>query len=89
MKIEIFSKPNCIYCDKSKTLLKGLGLSYIENSINDYDTKQEFLEAINSYILNLGPYAVGKMLRLEPDHVEINTILKFINEDKYYRKWNK
>ena len=28
MKITIYSKPNCIYCDKSKALLKGLDLSY-------------------------------------------------------------
>ena len=51
--------------------------------------EEELLKMINSYILNQGHYAMGKMLRLEPDHVEINTILKFINEDKYYRKWNK
>lgn len=90
---------------KKAEMIKGLknratseeDLDIFYAAMNDADNairriknlEQEFLEAINSYIMNLGPYAVGKMLRLEPDHVEINTILKFINEDKYYRKWNK
>jgi len=50
MRIEIFSKPNCVYCEKSKTLLKGLGLSYIEKSIQDYGSKQEFIEAIGKRV---------------------------------------
>jgi len=62
MKIEIFSKPDCIYCDKSKTLLKGLGLSYIEKSINDFETKEQFLEAI------------GKRVKTVPQ-IKINSIL--------------
>lgn len=62
MKIEIFSKPDCIYCDKSKTLLKGLGLSYTESSINDFETKEQFLEAI------------GKRVKTVPQ-IKINNIL--------------
>ena len=62
MIIEVFSKPNCIYCDKSKTLLNGLGFSYIENSINDDNSKQEFLEAI------------GKRVKTEPQ-IKINSKL--------------
>ena len=30
MEIVIYSKPNCVYCDKSKALVKGLGLTYEE-----------------------------------------------------------
>ena len=44
--------------------------------------EEELLKMINSYILNQGPYAVGKMLRLEPDHVEINSIIDDINKMK-------
>tara|TARA_Y100000994_G_C15294225_1_gene276784 strand:- start:168 stop:434 length:267 start_codon:yes stop_codon:yes gene_type:complete len=62
MKIEIFSKPDCIYCDKSKTLLKGLGLSYTESSINDFETKEQFLEAI------------GKRVKTVPQ-IKINSVL--------------
>lgn len=50
MRIEIFSKPNCIYCTKSKDLLDGLGLQYIEKSINDYESKQKFLEEIGKKV---------------------------------------
>ena len=50
MKIEIFSKPNCIYCDKSKTLLKGLGFTYIESSINDFENKEQLVGIIDVMI---------------------------------------
>ena len=62
MKIEIFSKPNCIYCDKAKTLLKGLGFEYSEKSINDFETKEQFLEDI------------GKRVRTVPQ-IKINSRL--------------
>ena len=33
MKIVIYSKNNCIYCSKAKTLVKNLGLEYEEKSL--------------------------------------------------------
>ena len=33
MKITIYSKNNCVYCDKAKALMKGLGLSFEEKSL--------------------------------------------------------
>ena len=33
MTITIYSKNNCIYCNKAKTLLKNLGLEYEEKSL--------------------------------------------------------
>ena len=62
MKIEIFSKPDCIYCDKSKILLKGLGLSYVENSINDYDDKEQFLEAIGKRVKTVPQIKINSRL---------------------------
>ena len=62
MKIEIFSKPDCIYCDKSKILLRALGLSYVENSINDYNTKQEFLEAIGKRVKTVPQIKINSKL---------------------------
>ena len=62
MKIEIFSKPNCIYCDKSKTLLKGLGLSYVESSINDYESKEQFLEAIGKRVKTVPQIKINSKL---------------------------
>jgi len=62
MKIEIFSKPNCIYCEKSKTLLRGLGFKYIEKSINDYETKQQFLEAIGKRVKTVPQIKINSKL---------------------------
>ena len=62
MIIEVFSKPNCIYCDKSKTLLKGRGLSYVENSINNYNTKEEFLEAIGKRVKTVPQIKINSKL---------------------------
>jgi len=33
MKIVIYSKNNCIFCSKAKTLVKNLGLEYEEKSL--------------------------------------------------------
>ena len=33
MTITIYSKNNCVYCTKAKALLKGLGLSFEEKSL--------------------------------------------------------
>ena len=33
MTITVYSKNNCVYCNKAKTLLKNLGLEYEEKSL--------------------------------------------------------
>jgi len=39
MTILIYSKNNCVYCNKAKALLKGLGLEYEEKSLEkDFDS---------------------------------------------------
>jgi glutaredoxin len=39
MTITIYSKNNCVYCNKAKTLLKNLGLEYEEKSLEkDFDS---------------------------------------------------
>ncbi len=44
MKIVVYSKNNCIYCNKAKDLLKNLGLTYEEKSFEkDFDMDVEKL----------------------------------------------
>ena len=51
MKITIYSKPNCIYCDKSKALLKGLDLSYEEKMFGkDFKSPEELYEAVGKQV---------------------------------------
>tara|TARA_B100001564_G_scaffold66942_1_gene52734 strand:+ start:110 stop:373 length:264 start_codon:yes stop_codon:yes gene_type:complete len=63
MQITIYSKPNCVYCDKSKALLKGLGLSYEEKMFGkDFKSPEELYEA------------VGKQVRTMPQ-IQIDGVL--------------
>ena len=63
MVITIYSKSNCIFCDKSKALLKGLGLTYDEKMFGkDFNTPEELYEA------------VGKQVRTMPQ-IDIDGVL--------------
>jgi glutaredoxin len=51
MQITIYSKPNCVYCDKSKALLKGLGLTYEEKMFGkDFKSPEELYEAVGKQV---------------------------------------
>jgi len=50
-QIVIYSKPNCIYCDKSKALVKGLGLTYEEKMFGkDFNSPEELYEAVGKQV---------------------------------------
>ena len=51
MTIQIYSKPNCVYCDKAKSLLKGLNISYEEKMFGkDFKTPDELFEAVGKQV---------------------------------------
>ena len=51
MKIIIYSKPNCVYCDKSKALVKGLGMTYEEKTFGkDFKSPEELYEAVGKQV---------------------------------------
>ena len=50
MKIIIYSKNNCTYCNKAKTLLKNLGLSYEEKKYEDFESVDALLEDIGKKV---------------------------------------
>ena len=51
MEIVIYSKPNCIYCDKAKALVKGLDLKYEEKMFGkDFSTPDELYEAVGKQV---------------------------------------
>jgi len=50
-KIKIYSKPNCVYCDKSKHLLKTLGYEYEEKMFGkDFTTPEELYEEVGKQV---------------------------------------
>ena len=51
MTITKYSKPNCVFCDKSKALVKGLGLSYDEKMFGkDFNSPEELYEAVGKQV---------------------------------------
>ena len=50
MTITVYSKNNCIYCNKAKTLLKNLGLEYEEKKLEEFDSPQAMLEDIGKNV---------------------------------------
>ena len=50
MTITIYSKNNCIYCNKAKALVKNLGLEYEENKLEEFDSPQAMLEDIGKNV---------------------------------------
>jgi len=50
-KIQIYSKPNCQYCTKTKQLIKTLGFEYEEKMFGkDFNTPEELYEAIGKRV---------------------------------------
>jgi glutaredoxin len=50
MKIIVYSKNNCTYCNKAKTLLKNLGLTYEEKKYEDFESVDALLEDIGKKV---------------------------------------
>ena len=50
MTITIYSKNNCIYCNKAKALVKNLGLEYEEKKLEEFDYPQAMLEDIGKNV---------------------------------------
>ena len=46
MKVTIYSKLNCTYCSKAKTMLNSLGVKYDEKKLEDFKTVDDMLEDI-------------------------------------------
>ena len=46
MKVVVWSKYHCPYCDQAKALLSQKGYSFEERKIGDGYTKEELLEAV-------------------------------------------
>ena len=51
MSITIYSKPNCVFCDKAKSMVKNLGFEYEEKMFGkDFKTPDELFEAVGKQV---------------------------------------
>ena len=50
MEIVIYSKNNCVFCNKAKHLVKSLGYEYTEKKMEEFDSPQAMLEDIGKQV---------------------------------------
>ena len=51
MTITIYSKPNCVFCDKAKAMVKNLGLNYEEKMFGKhFNSVEELYEAVGKQV---------------------------------------
>ena len=51
MTITIYSKPNCVFCEKAKSMVKNLGFEYEEKMFGkDFKTPDELFEAVGKQV---------------------------------------
>ena len=60
----IYSKPNCTYCDKAKSLVKKLNMDYEEKVFGkDFTTPEELYEAVGKQVRTMPQIKVdGKLI---------------------------
>ena len=63
MEIIVYSKNNCVYCNKAKTLLKNLGLDYKEKKMEDFESVESMLEDIGKKVRTMPQIKIdGKLV---------------------------
>ena len=48
--ITVYSKQNCVYCVKAKSLLKGLGLTFTEKKLEEFSSVDEMIKDIGKKV---------------------------------------
>lgn len=50
MKVEIYTKDNCIWCDRAKGLLNAHSINFTEFDLSDNDERQKFYKKIGDNV---------------------------------------
>ena len=63
MEIIIYSKNNCVLCNKAKHLVKSLCLDYTEKKMEEFDSPQAMLEDIGKQVRTMPQIKIdGKLV---------------------------
>ena len=62
MKIIVYSKENCSYCVKAKSLLKNLRLDYTEKKMEDFASVDALLEEIGKKVRTMPQIKIDGVL---------------------------
>jgi len=62
-KITVYTKDNCVYCEKAKALLKGLDLKYTEQKFGkDFNTPEELYKAVGKQVRTMPQIMIDEEL---------------------------
>ena len=62
MKIIVYSKENCAYCVKAKSLLKNLRLDFTEKKMEDFSSVDALLEDIGKKVRTMPQIKIDGVL---------------------------
>ena len=61
--ITVYTKDNCVYCEKAKALLKGLDLKYTEQKFGkDFNTPEELYKAVGKQVRTMPQIMIDEEL---------------------------
>ena len=85
MAIIVYSKPACVYCDKTKALLTRLGLEYTEKVVSKDLSLEELFKELGKQVRTIPQIVIDE--KLIGGYNEL--IEYFINKDKINFKGEK
>ena len=79
-QIIIYSKDNCGYCVKAKSLLNNLGLTYIEKKLENFLTTEALIEDIGKNVKSMPQIKIdGELIGGYNQLIEYLTDKKLVN----------
>ena len=85
MAIIVYSKPACVYCDKTKALLTRLGLEYTEKVVSKDLSLEELFKELGKQVRTIPQIVIDeKLIGCYNELIEY-----FINKDKINFKGEK
>ena len=62
MEIIIYSKNNCVFCNKAKHMVKSLGYKYTELKMEEFDSPIAMIEHIGKQVRTMPQIKIGGKL---------------------------
>lgn len=50
MRVEIYTKDNCVWCTRAKNLMNDFNISYLEHDLSDEDERKEFYKEVGENV---------------------------------------